>query len=480
MASFEAFKLTELRLDHKNYRIGAAASQRDAIAAIINDQQDKLVNLAEDLLALGLSPGEPVWVTRDTDTPGMYIVLEGNRRVAALKIMEAPALAAGTVVEKAFSALAGQFSEKPIRQIEALVFATRDEAKPWQRRRHMTSVSGVGLQGWKPLAKARANRDQGAKAQRFLAVVDYLQDDSDEWAGLADVLDPKWTTVDRVLNASTLSTVLGISINPKTGIIVFENGKEEDGRSLLKRVLRGIAAPEFRFSDIESDRDREAFIARFADFAVKVKEGGNAASPNSGVEPPSGVAPSTDQPKLPLEPQPPGQPAAQPKATAAPFKTKPIPAPRGTLAPRTGGQTFSVKGDRLNGLYRECRVVVVKNNENAACFLLRVFIELSSEALLEEKGIPIPPSVKGRSNWDDTGIPLAVKVNAVLGVIDDTGKSKTLAQVRVACDPKSTASFSISTLHGYFHNRHMKPDSMAIIDAWDAWEIYLQQLHAAR
>ena len=480
MASFETFRLTELRLDQKNYRTGAVASQRDAIAAIIEDQRRKLVNLAEDVLALGLSPGEPIWVTRDTDAPGMYVVLEGNRRIAALKIMEAPALAAGTVVEKAFLALASQFSEKPIRQIEARVFATREEAQPWQRRRHMTSASGVGLQSWKTLAKARANRDQGAKAQRFLAVVEYLQDDSDEWAEIADVLDPKWTTVDRVLNASTLSTLLGVDINLKTGAIKFENGEEESGKDLLRRVLRGIAAPDFRFSDIESDRDRETFIARFADFAVKAKGGNNAASPNGGVKPSGAVAPSADQSAPLTEPQTATQPTAQPKATATPSKTKPIPAPRSTLAPRRGGQTFAVKGDRLNGLYRECRDIVVKNNENAASFLLRVFIELSSEALLEEKGTPIPSSVRGRSNWDDTGIPLSVKVNSVLGIIDDTGKLKTLAQVRVACDPKSTASYSISTLHGYFHNRHTKPDAMSIMAAWDTWEIYLQLLHAAR
>ncbi len=476
MASFETFKLTELRLDQKNYRIGAVASQRDAIAAIIEDQRRKLVNLAEDLLALGLSPGEPIWVTRDVDAPGMYVVLEGNRRIAALKIMEAPALAAGTVVEKAFSVLASQFSERPMRQIEALVFATRDEAQPWQRRRHMTSASGVGLQSWKTLAKARANRDQGTKAERFLAVVEYLQDDSDEWAELTDMLDPKWTTVDRVLNASALSTLLGIDINLKTGVIKFENENEEAGKNLLRRVLRGIAAPEFRFAHVESDRDRETFIARFAEFAVKAKIDNTAAS-NSDSSPSDGIATPENRPDVigPIT-----QHRVQPKSTASPSRTKPIPAPRGTLAPRKGGQTFSVKGDRLNGLYRECRDIVLKNNENAASFLLRVFIELSSEALLEEKGIPIPPSVKGRSNWDDTGIPLSAKVNAVLSVIDGTGKLKTLAQVRVACDPKSTASFSISTLHGYFHNRHTKPDAMSIMAAWDTWEIYLQLLHAAR
>ena len=87
MASWETFKLSELRLDQKNYRTGPTATQRDALAAIIEDQKTKLVNLAEDILNVGLSPGEPIWVTRDIDNPGMYIVLEGNRRLTALKLL---------------------------------------------------------------------------------------------------------------------------------------------------------------------------------------------------------------------------------------------------------------------------------------------------------------------------------------------------------------------------------------------------------
>lgn len=146
MASWETFKLSELRLDQRNYRTGASATQRDAISLIIDDQKGKLVNLAEDILAVGLSPGEPIWVTRDTDAPGKYVVVEGNRRVAALKILENPTLADGTVIEKPFATLAKQYAEQPIRELEARVFASREDALPWQRRRHMTNVSGVGIQ----------------------------------------------------------------------------------------------------------------------------------------------------------------------------------------------------------------------------------------------------------------------------------------------------------------------------------------------
>lgn len=471
MGNWETFKLSELRLDQTNYRTGKVASQRAAIGAIIDDQKKKLANLAEDILSMGaVSPGEPIWVTRDLTTQGMYTVLEGNRRVAALKLLETPALADGTVVEQTFATLAKQYAEKPIRELEAWVFASREEAAPWIRRRHMTSGSGVGLQGWGPFAKGRADKDQGLAAPRFLVVHDYLQDDSEEWSELTDVLDAKWTTVDRVLNASAVPALLGVDIDMKSGNIAFENGDVVAGKRLLWKILEAIAAPDFSFELIEKDSDRETFVKRFVGSSVK--------APVSvpGTARPGGRAPSTP---LPGGGQPAtAKPGAGAKAPAAPLTTP----KRNTLAPKSGTRTFHVDGPRLNPLYRECREIKVAANENAAAFLLRVFIELSCEAYLVEKSVPIPQAAKksGKTDWADFGINLATKVREVADHLDASKKAKELQQARVACDPNSSATFSINTLHSYFHNRLMKPDALALMEAWDAWESYLRALHGAR
>lgn len=459
MAGFETFKLSELQLDQNNYRTGPTSSQREAILAIIRDQEEKLVNLAEDLLEVGPSPGEPIWVARSTKSSGMYVVLEGNRRVAALKLMDNPAIADGTVVEAGFRALATRFAAAPRRELQGWLFDDPEDAKQWQRRRHLTSASGVGLQGWKPLAKARANKDQGVKAPRFLAVVELLENESDEWQSLSDVLDSKWTTVDRVLNASTLAPDLGVSIDLRSHKITFENGDDAAGKRLLLEILNAIADPSFTFAEIEKDTDREAFIKRFIPYAVK--------APPPAPPPPPGSPPSPPPPPPPK----PAPPPPKPPLTAP---------PRATLAPRTGSRTFRVDGVRLNRLYRECREIKLKDNENAAALLMRVFIELSSEALLIEKAIPIPAALtkRGVTNWTDAR--LREKVSSVLAFIDPPGKDKRLQPTRVALDPTSHATASITTLHGYFHNLSMSPDQVMVREAWDAWENYLRLLHAAR
>lgn len=468
MANWETFKLTELKLDQKNYRTGPQSSQRAAILAIIDDQKDNggLVNLARDILEMGtISPGEPIWVTRED---GFYVVLEGNRRVAALKLMENPKLADGTIVEEDFAALAKQYKERPIRELEARTFTTRLEAQPWIRRRHLRQDSGVGLQRWKPMAQGRADREHGKAAPRFLIVFELLEDDSEGWTQIAQVLDTKWTTVDRVLNTKALRELLGVDIDLKSGTIRFENGDEKAGKKLLREILATMATPDFDFALIERVEDREDFLQRFLASSVKAKSAGGAGGKPSGgsTKGGSGAASSAR-----------ASASAAGKASSKPKDQS----ERASLAPKSGSRTFQSHGVRLEAIYRECRNISVRGNENAAALLLRVFIELSSEAYLAERRVPLPADAvkKGRTKWDDFGISLASKVGCVADHLDPTGKAKEFQQARLALDATSRSPSSISTLHGYFHNRLLKPDAILAKEAWDAWESYLRQVHAA-
>ena len=461
MATFETFKLSELRLDENNYRTGPVSGQRAAIDAIIADQGHKLVSLAKDILEMGgISPGEPLWVYRDTEN-GTYVVVEGNRRLTALKLMDNPLLADGTVVEREFRALAARFAGHPIREVTATVFPSFEAAAPWRRRRHSTSGSGIGLERWKTLAKARADRDHGLKARRVLSVVEFLQDSSADWEAIADALDPRWTTVERVLNAAPMKALLGVDVDLKTGQVSFENGDVNAGKKLLRSILGTMASAGFEFADVEQIDDREKFLNRFSGLSVKAKP---AASSAPGA-PPQSLPPS-------FKPPPPKPPRGKPDIGT-----------RKTLAPKSGVRTFPVNGARLNEIYGECKKLLVLKNENASALLLRVFIELSTEAVFAEKSKPIPAKFgkKGATDWGDIGIPLAAKVQVAL--VEDASmmnRAKPFQAVRIALDPDSHGVASINTLHGYFHNRRLTPQATDVMKAWDIWEPYLSTLHGAR
>jgi hypothetical protein len=75
-------KIDQLKVDLHNPRIGMAANQHEAMQQIINDQDYKLGNLAENIIDNNsLNPMDRLLVMKDEDSK--YIVLEGNRRVLA-------------------------------------------------------------------------------------------------------------------------------------------------------------------------------------------------------------------------------------------------------------------------------------------------------------------------------------------------------------------------------------------------------------
>jgi hypothetical protein len=86
----KSLRIDQLKLDLINPRIGKAADQHEAMQQIINDQDYKLVNLAENITDNNsLNPMDRLLVLKDSD--GKYIVLEDNRRALALKLLANPA-----------------------------------------------------------------------------------------------------------------------------------------------------------------------------------------------------------------------------------------------------------------------------------------------------------------------------------------------------------------------------------------------------
>jgi hypothetical protein len=291
-------------------------------------------------------------------------------------------------------------------------------------------------------------------------VRDLLADDSPEWGQITEALDDRWTTVDRVLNAGAMKKVLGVTIDKKTREIAFENGDVEGGRQLLRGILGEMANSTFDFAKVEKQGNRETFLSGFKSQSVKPKADAPAPTP-AVVIPPIGGGAIVD--------------VTPPKGRRA----APLHSARDTLAPRSGPGVLHVVGPRLNPLYTECKNLVVAGNENAAAFLLRVFIELSSEELLVKRRVEVPPRLvaKNKLDWEAIGISLSVKVCCVSDYLDPTKKARNLQQARLAARDDSRDIYSVWTLHGYFHNRMLLPMAGDIKKAWDAWESYLIAVH---
>jgi len=100
----EDISVTDLLLDVDNPRHEPMKSQREAITALLaDDGREKLISLATDIAAQGLSPIDLLMVMPGGTNRSSHIVLEGNRRTAVLKLQAVPTVVRSGLVSRVSS-----------------------------------------------------------------------------------------------------------------------------------------------------------------------------------------------------------------------------------------------------------------------------------------------------------------------------------------------------------------------------------------
>ena len=139
--------LSQLKFDEKNPRLPMRLYGETDENQVI-DYMIKYGNIVELMLSIaetGYSDAEPLLVVQDFD--GTYTVVEGNRRLAALKLLNKPELAkvriqsVKTVIEEA--------KNKPT-DIPCILYPSREAVLDYLGYRHIT-----GVKDWGALEKAR-------------------------------------------------------------------------------------------------------------------------------------------------------------------------------------------------------------------------------------------------------------------------------------------------------------------------------------
>src|SRR3546814_723142 len=134
----------QLVVDTSNFRLGEQESVRGAYQAMIEEEGANLANLVEDIVEIGLSPAESLIVIKHPELKNKYTSIEGNRRITALRLLQTPALAAGTSLHKKFIELSKKYAAKPIEKVSCVVFDDKEEAFKWMERKHLR-MDGRGL-----------------------------------------------------------------------------------------------------------------------------------------------------------------------------------------------------------------------------------------------------------------------------------------------------------------------------------------------
>jgi hypothetical protein len=143
--------LSKLSLDLNNPRFELAEHETTQ-----TDLANKLIlgydvyTLAESIARNGYFANEPIVVIPNPDDHSKYIVIEGNRRLTALKCLCDAEFRKGIFNSDSFEKLASTSVVSPEIKIPVILVTQREKINPILGYRHIS-----GINGWQPLAQAR-------------------------------------------------------------------------------------------------------------------------------------------------------------------------------------------------------------------------------------------------------------------------------------------------------------------------------------
>ncbi len=164
---FQSINIDELLLDQQNPRFDPVDSQQDAIQAVLDDQGQKIYNLAEDIAQHGLNPSTLFIVFKDKSK---FIDGDGNRRLTALIILNDPERIRHYKLYAEFKALSQNSTTRKIQTVECVVFPNRDSMKHWLEINHGGESGGKGQISWMSEQKERFTKKKsvGLQAKELL------------------------------------------------------------------------------------------------------------------------------------------------------------------------------------------------------------------------------------------------------------------------------------------------------------------------
>lgn len=434
--------LTNLLLNIENPRFDLVGNQREAIDTMINDQSDKIYNLAKDIVNNGmLNPSELVIVTPSESDKKLYVVLEGNRRITALKILSNPSLIATTHTSyyKRIKPLADKFKSSPITEVLCSIFTDAEEANKWIKLKHTGENDGIGVVRWDAQQVARFEERIDGTSPIALQAIDFLRKEGSVSDKLKDRLkEVPSTNLDRLLKDKSVQSLIGLSIKDNRLQTILKRKEVVKG---LTKIVTDLVEKKIKVKDIYTKEDREKYVESFKPFEIPDKKQKERTSWE--------LVSTTNTTK----------PKQKAKAKLTLIKD------RDTLIPKDC--ILQITDVRLTKIYKELRRLEVSNYENAVGVLFRVFIELSIDSYIDKfpiKNLTVDSKLKQ-------------KVIDVTLHMEQSGvtKKNELKGIRSAVNNQHDI-LSMDTFNAYVHNRHLSPIAKNLITSWDNIQSFITKL----
>jgi hypothetical protein len=375
-AVFKTVSVGSLLFDSRNTRIPAnrrSVEQRALLHELV--QHEEVRELAASIAKLGLFPNERLVVMPEDRR---YIVLEGNRRLAAIKLLLSPELAETSSQVKHFRSLSAKASLPELASLEVAVVPDRIVAAPIIAALHTKAAK----KRWSSVQQARFYRELVDEGQTAAEVAEQVGQSVGHVNGylraetlyslalrleyppavkvkIADANFPL-TTLERFLESKTGRAFLGIELDEQYGF----RGRVHPERfnAVLQIVAADVAIEKALTRKINDEKGFADYVSQSEPKVPKTKMRGS-------FKPRDLLGGSTMLPEQEVGEQPPSKrPPRQSKSVV----------PTGFLC--------SSRHDRVRAIFGELKRMDIQQQRNSTGVMLRVLIDIALWSYLKAEG----------------------------------------------------------------------------------------------
>lgn len=379
-----------LLLDTENARHGQQDDQNAVLKWMAS--QSKVMNLARSIARHGINPSElPIVVPAGGDHPDLYIVVEGNRRVAVLKMLQDPEKCPDERARKQYRKLRQEAHAILPTELNCIVFPDLQSASHWIQLRHLGEQDGAGTVPWGAkenefFARRMGQRGPNEPAMKLL-----------EYALTTGLITKEefdripLTNVTRLIKSPDVRREIGMNLRKGELSRVAE---AEYFDRVLTGMLKALASPsrEWTVSALKNREQRVKFIKdlkheqglgsyEIQEETPLVHKVSGAGNEISGLGEPLGIN--------------------QGQADGRSKRTSRDPLSRKTAI--SSGTHMKIQNPKMLAIFRELKQINVDQFPNAAAVLTRVFIEGCVDLYIE----------KHQLAQDNPNLKLAEKVRRV-------------------------------------------------------------------
>ncbi len=445
-----AIRVTDLQLDPDNPRFDRRRSQREAISTFALKLGEKLYNLAESMIEKGCCPFELPIVTPTDEKKRTFVVLEGNRRIAALKLLASPSLVKSIKLSARLTKKYLELCEAAGSLPKAISCAVmpREDASHWIQIRHTGENKGVGVVTW-----------DGAAAHRFrgnspaLQAVDIVaENDLLDKATIEKLSSIPITNIERLLGTPDARELLGVEVKARK---LSLKAPEDVALARLAEVVSDVTHGIKKVTDLDTKEQRIAYAGEVVARCPTGTKKSRAAASGTGTG------------------------AAQASTRSGSSGGRKVNLERKSLIPSR--LKMHIPEVRINKIYDELQKLPAERFVNSCAVLMRVFVEMSVECYAKKHRISLfkqTGKTKGAKGKNDAKeMTLRGKLLAVVEYM----KAKKVAdkhelQGMVALINDRNSFMSVEGWHGYVHNRHFNPIPSVLKTNWDNIQPFMMKI----